>query len=186
MSKPPIEKRTTSQVRKDAALVPIDTPLLPIEKQLAAYVAKDSMSLKMAARATKPSIKVESAYQWALKVANKPAFKAAVADMRNAVALASGMTKKKVIDGFLEAIDMARTQGEPLVMVSGWREIGKMCGFYEPTRAELTISVGGQIALQRLESLSDTDLLKLVQQGTEAIDAEFQDLTDVAKAAQSR
>ena len=39
-------------------------------------------------------------------------------------------------------------------MIAGWREVGKMCGFYEPTKAKIEVSVQGQVLLQRLNGMS--------------------------------
>lgn len=145
-------------------------------------IADDGMSNVAAARVAFPESKNPLSYSG--KLMARPNIRAAIADRKAAFALTSGMTKKKVIDGFLEAINMARTQAEPLVMVSGWREIGRICGFYEPTRAELTVTIEGRKALQRLESLPDAELLKLVQEGTEAIDAEFEEVASSLKKSQ--
>lgn len=94
----------------------------------------------------------------------QPKIKAAVAAAREKYAIASGMTRQKVIDGFVEAIDMARIKADPLTMVSGWREIGKMCGFYEPTKTKLEISVRGKVMLEKMSALSDEELLQLAHE----------------------
>lgn len=164
-------------VTPDARNRKLANPNRGLTEQEAVFVkciADDGMSNVAAVRVAFPESKNPLSYSG--KLMARPMIKAAIADRRAIVAMTSGMTKKKVIDGFLEAIDMARTQGEPLVMVSGWREIGKMCGFYEPTRAELTVTIEGQRALERLESLPDAELLKLVNEGTEAIDVEFEEV----------
>jgi hypothetical protein len=98
----------------------------------------------------------------------------AIALEREEFARASMMTKKKVIDGFTEAIDMARLKADPMVMVAGWREIAKMCGFYEPTRHKLEVSVSGEVVIQKLQQLDDRQLLALADGRTDAIDGEFQ------------
>ena len=53
---------------------------------------------------------------------------------------ASQMTRKKVIDMQLEAFERAKLIDEPASMVSAAREIGKICGFYEPKKVELTVN----------------------------------------------
>lgn len=102
-----------------------------------------------------------------------PKIAAAIAVEREEFAKASGMTKKKVIDGLAESIDMARMKGDPTTMVMGWREIGKMCGFYEPTKAEIKISVTGKVMVEKLQAMSDEELLALAEQDIDAIDGEF-------------
>lgn len=81
------------------------------------------------------------------------------------------MSRKKVMDGLMEAIDMARTMAEPATMVSGWREIGKMCGYYEPIQKRVEVSISGNIIHERLNRLSDEQLLKLIQSGAQEPDA---------------
>jgi hypothetical protein len=97
----------------------------------------------------------------------------AIAIEKAKYAQASQMTKKKVIDGFLEAIDMARIKADPIVMVAGWREVAKMCGFYEPTRHKLEVSVNGQVVIHKLQQLDDTELLRLAEGDTDALEGEF-------------
>lgn len=100
-----------------------------------------------------------------------PKIQMAMAKKRAEYAKASQMTRQKVIDGFSEAIAMAKQQGDPIVMVAGWREIGKMCGFYEPTKTKLEVTVNGQIALEKIQSLSDAELLALAEEGGNGLPA---------------
>jgi phage terminase small subunit len=77
---------------------------------------------------------------------------------------AAGMTRKKVMDGLLEAVEMAKLLAEPASMIAGWREIGKMCGYYEPVQKRVDITVNGSVVLDRMNKLSDAELLRLIQQ----------------------
>ena len=54
------------------------------------------------------------------------------------------MSRKSVMRGILEAIEMAKDQRQPGGMISGWKEIGRMCGFYEPEKREIRLSVDGR------------------------------------------
>lgn len=71
--------------------------------------------------------------------------------------------RSDVIEGLKEAIDMARVLEDPISMIAGWREIAKVCGHYEPKKAEVTVSFSGQIAIQRLQQLPDDELLKVLE-----------------------
>lgn len=75
---------------------------------------------------------------------------------------ASQMTRKRVMDGLLEAIDAARMVSEPSAMVAGWREIGKLCGYFEPVKSRVDVHVHG---MKRMEGLSDAELLKMIKEG---------------------
>lgn len=78
---------------------------------------------------------------------------------------AGQMTRKKVMDGLLEGVEMAKLMAEPASMISGWREIGKMCGYYEPTRHKVEVNVTGSLMMERMNRLTDSELLKLITQG---------------------
>ena len=74
----------------------------------------------------------------------------------------SQMTRKRVMEGFIEAIEMAKLMAEPMTMISGWREVGKMCGYYEPTKIAVDVNVKGDLTVRQLTSMTDAELLKLI------------------------
>lgn len=78
---------------------------------------------------------------------------------------AAQMTREKVMDGMLESIEMAKLMSEPSSMIAGWREIGKICGFYAPVEHKVKVDVTGNIVLDKLNSMSDAELLKIISQG---------------------
>jgi len=80
------------------------------------------------------------------------------------------MSRKSVMRGLLEAIDMAKDQCQSNSMISGWKEIGRMCGFYEPERREVLLSVNSQDLIEEMKSLPRDKLLEL---------ASDQDIVDV-------
>lgn len=94
------------------------------------------------------------------------AFKNQVATLRAQTADDSRMTRRKVMDGLLEAIDMARTITEPGIMIAGWKEVAKLCGFYEPVKVKLDLTSGGMSITTKLMSFTDEQLLQLAQGAT--------------------
>lgn len=118
------------------------------------------------------------------RLMRNPKVQRAIAEARREYAIASGMTKQKVIDGFSEAIDLGRIKGDPISMIAGWREIGKMCGFYEPTKTKVEVSVQGQVLIQRLNSMSDEELLKLAEGDPTVLDGEFSVISEDPDVAQ--
>lgn len=75
---------------------------------------------------------------------------------------AAQMSRQKVMDMMLESYDMAKLLAEPATMVSAAREIGKMCGYYAPVEHRMKVDVTGNIVADRLNSMSDAELLKLI------------------------
>lgn len=84
-----------------------------------------------------------------------------IAEERAGTARDHKITRKMVIEGLKEAIDMSRTMAEPAIMVAGWREIGKMCGFYEAVKVKVDVTSGGVSLSQKIMGMSDADLLRL-------------------------
>jgi phage terminase small subunit len=81
------------------------------------------------------------------------------------------MSRKKVMDMLIESFDMAKLMAEPAAMVSAAREIGKMCGYYEPVRIKMDMTVNGEVAVRQLNAMSDAELLKLITGGVQATPA---------------
>jgi hypothetical protein len=76
---------------------------------------------------------------------------------------ASNMDREKVMKGFAEAIDMAKLQGDASTMVAGWREIGRMCGLYEPDKKTVDVNLTGKRLIGKLETLTTAELFELVE-----------------------
>jgi hypothetical protein len=91
----------------------------------------------------------------------RPTVKKALNVMIERTMKMSEITRDDVLDGFKDAIAIARTQSEPMTMIAGWREVGKMLGMYE---AKLKIEItGGAGELERqLANMSDAELLRMV------------------------
>jgi hypothetical protein len=99
---------------------------------------------------------------YAYRMAKMPNILALYNEEKRLIEEAGQMSRKKVMDGLLEAVEMAKLMAEPATMVSGWREIGRMCGYYEPKKVDINVNVAGNAIHQRLNALSDAELLKLV------------------------
>jgi phage terminase small subunit len=91
-------------------------------------------------------------------------------------------SRAKVLEGFLEAIEQAKMMGDPAVQIAGWREVGKMCGYYAPEIKEVHHTVGAKRVISQLEVMSDEDLMKVIEQDTEVIEAEAHNLLEVKDA----
>ena len=142
-----------------AAMVPVDKPLTTQQRLFVQHWAKGE---------TIPNAMARAGYN------DQPSYGYRMAKMPNILALyneekakyeeAAQMTRQRVMDGLLEAVEMAKLMAEPATMVSGWREIGKMCGYFEPKKVDINVNVTGNAIHQRLNQLSDAELLKIIQE----------------------
>jgi hypothetical protein len=94
------------------------------------------------------------------------------------------MTRKQVMEGMLDAIEMAKLQADPGTMVNGWREIGRMCGYYAAERKIIDVNISAKRVIDKLESLSDAELLEMITKDEEVIEGEFEQVL-VATQAQA-
>jgi phage terminase small subunit len=111
----------------------------------------------------------------AYRMAHDPAILKIYQQEKAAYEAAAQMTRKQVMEGFLDGIAMAKLACEPASVIAGWREVGKMCGYFQE-RKQVDINVTGDVTVRRLEALSDADLLKLVKGEVE--DVAFTELGD--------
>lgn len=139
-----------------------DKPLTERQKKFVDLVSKNGLTPRQALRhVNKGSNAGDLAefqganVQKALRTAEKISEKAVM------------MTKKRVMEGFLEAVDMAKMKGDPFVMISGWREIAKMCGYYEAVKVKVDVNVNHSNYQQKLQTLTDTQLLALAEGKTD-------------------
>ena len=143
-----------------AAMVSVDKPMTEMQKNFGRAIAMgDSVPNAMA----KAGYNETPSYGYRMmKMPNVLAFIKAEQEKNEE---ASQMTRKKVIDMHLEAYDAAKLLSEPSSMVAAAREIGKMCGYYEPKKVDVNVNVTGQIALQQMGTLTDAQLLQMVEAG---------------------
>lgn len=142
-----------------AALVPEDKALTDMQKLFVKYLVEGDNVAGAMVRAG-----YNEQYSYGYRMLKMPNILKAKREYEALYAKASEMTKKRVMDMLLEAYDVAKTMQEPSSMVAAAREVGRMCGYYEPTRVKLDISVTGQ-AMDRLNRLTDEELLKMIESG---------------------
>lgn len=103
-----------------------------------------------------------SAKEIAAELLTKPHLRAAIRAQEALAAQELGATRQKVLDGLLEAVAEARRKCEPMAMITAWREIAKISGYYAPDRVQVAVSSGGADAVSGLETMSDAELTALL------------------------
>jgi|SRR5690606_8728719 len=117
-----------------------------------------------AAAAVRAGYSARSAKQIANELLTKPDLQAAVQAQEARMAGQLEVDRKRVVSELLKAVEMAREKADPMAMISAWRTIATVCGYFAPER----LSVGVQLAdaetagLRRLEAMSDEELAALV------------------------
>ncbi len=99
------------------------------------------------------------------RVLNNANARAAIAARQGVDSQRLQIGRQEAINALLEAVQQARALGDPMAMIAGWREIGRMLGFYAPERRQVEVSAAAEGERGRLERLSDDELLKLMAAG---------------------
>lgn len=143
-----------------AAMVSPDKPLTEKQKTYAIARARGE---------SVPNAMAQAGYNeqvsYGYRLDKMPNVQALIRQEQALYAEASQMDRKKVIDMQLEAFEMARVMAEPSSMVAAAREIGKICGLYEPKKVEVNFSGRVQHEIHRFEAMSDAELLDVLAAG---------------------
>ena len=135
---------------------------------LHAYSSSPYMSERALCRAV--DIPQERLSEWKRNSAN---FKRAMAMEYRRSQLAANMNRKTVLNGMLKAIEIAEDARQPSSMITGWKEVARMCGYYEPERREILLSVDSKQLMEQIQSLPKAKLLELWREN-ESVDGEFE------------
>ena len=160
-------KETTTMAA--AARVSVDKPLTEKQKLFVKYWAEgDNIpnAMQRAGYNEQPS--------YGLRMAKMPNVLALKQKYHDEFIAASRMTKEKVMDMLKESYDMAKLMSEPASMVSAAREIGKLCGYYEPKKVEINVNHAGQAQIQRL---TDAELFEMIEKASSSTEL-LEDLSD--------
>ena len=123
------------------------------------------------AAAIRAGYSARSAHVTACRMLKDRGVQAAVAERQGEIAEELELTREKVMRGLLEAVEIARLQADPGAMVKAWSEIARMCGYYAPVKQRVDVSVSAKRRIAEFETMSDAELLKIVEQPREAAKA---------------
>lgn len=156
-----VRKATNTGTMKAAASVSPDKPLTEKQLLFAREYARGNSVANAMARAGYST----ADYSLGYRLIKMPNVLKVIDAERRAFEEENAMSRRKVMDMLLESYDMAKLSAEPASMVSAAREIGRLCGYYEPRKVQLDVTVQGSIAMGRLNALSDAELLRLIESG---------------------
>lgn len=84
----------------------------------------------------------------------------------------STLRRVDVLNLFLEAIDMARIQGDPSQMINGADKVAKMMGYYAPETLKLEVEQNSKSLQHKFRQLSDAELYEIAAGKAKVIEGE--------------
>ena len=88
---------------------------------------------------------------------------------QTADAVRLSLKREDVLAELLKAVNQAREQQNPMAMISGLRELGKMMGFYSPKVTRVNLAVEKQGGLSQLSRMTDAQLIAVIATGGGAL-----------------
>ena len=162
---------------QSSVVVNPDMPLTTLteqQKQFALFVAEGKSAETAARLAGFP----QNGNGYEKKLLKNPKVQVAIRHMQKQYERSIVASRTQVLEGFLEAIEQAKVMSDPAVQIAGWREIGKMCGYYAPEVKEINVNIGAKRVISQLEVMSDDELLGLIEKDQQAIEGEVRHLTE--------
>lgn len=111
-------------------------------------------------------------------VLKRPHVMAARESMRRTIQTKTKITKEDVIEGIKRAIDQGYDIADPSAQIRGWTEIGKLLNFYEAQKIDIRLSAQIKELRADMAQLPEAELLKLVGDDANVIDADFYQVKD--------
>jgi phage terminase small subunit len=87
----------------------------------------------------------------------------ALREARSELSSAAQVKRADLVEVLVDAIEMARMMADPMGMIAGAREVGKMLGLYAPEEKKIDLTINQERLLRQYEELSDDDLLRVIE-----------------------
>ena len=149
-----------------------DTPVRALTQTQRDFA--ENLARGMTARAAAIRAGFLDANDAATRLAKDPRVRALVAVEAAKFEKKNDLTRERVYQGFLEAIDIGRTISDPHAMIKGWEQIAKMAGYYAPDVKKIEVSIAAKRLTGQFERMTDEDLLKIAE--NEIIDVESREI----------
>jgi len=147
-------------IGKDKAInAPRPQSILLTEKQVA-FVDATMLGKDVMEAASAAGYAQQSAGFHVIKAAS---VQQALAEARSELSSAAQITRADIIDGFMEAINVARLAADPASMIKGWSETAKVLGLYAPEVKKIEMSMGQKRLQSKFEQMSDEELYGIIE-----------------------
>ena len=109
-------------------------------------------------------------YMAGANVEKSEAVRLALKEARDELSSAAQISRADVLDGFMEAINLARLSADPATMIKGWSEVGKMLGYYAPETKKIELSANTKRLQSKYEAMTDEELMRVIEGEAERVD----------------
>lgn len=151
---------------------PIATQDLELSPETRDYIYWRGLGLTRAQayRRSHPTVTPAQANHRGRVLESKPVVRDAIAQILEENRVRYNIDRDAVVEGLMEAINVAREQSDARSMISGWTEVGRITGVEAPKQAQQPTE---QLqSPDQLASASDEDLLRLLNRSRQLLNAQ--------------
>ena len=88
-----------------------------------------------------------------------------ISELEALTALDMGMSRQRLLMELQDAATLAKEKRDPTAMIAAWREIAKICGFYQPERVPIAADWAELGELVQMKRMADGELMAIVVAG---------------------
>lgn len=93
---------------------------------------------------------------YAYRMQHIPAVRAMYLEEKRLFEEANVMTRQRVMEGLLEGVEMGKMTSDAHAVISGWKTIGQMCGYFEHAKKPIEVKVTD---LRGMQQMTDEELM---------------------------
>lgn len=137
-----------------------NTDLTPRQTRFVQEYLVDGCGAQAAIRS---GVAPSGAHVWASRTLRITKVVAALQARQAADAARLSIQREDVLNGLMEAAAMAKLQCDPAGMVTAWKQVGHLMGYYSHERIKVDLNVHAQGEMDRLDRMTDAQLLAVIQ-----------------------
>lgn len=136
---------------------------MALTKRQHRFVEEYTVDFNATQAAIRAGYSSRSARQTASEILTYPDVKEAIQKRQAHSAQKFEIRREQAVQGILNAIDLAIARQNPQAQIAGWKEIGKMLGFYEVENHTVVMNVAEEALRAQYEAMTDEELLQLTK-----------------------
>ena len=160
MARPKERKEKPITAERPQSIVLTGMQAVVVEKTLE---GKDPVAALTAAGYAQPRTSTDAVFK-------SNAVQQALAEARDELSSAAQIKRADVLDGIMEAINMARLAADPATMIKGWTEVGKILGHYTPEVKRVEVTMNQKRLQSKYEAMTDEELLRIIDGEATVVD----------------
>ena len=88
-----------------------------------------------------------------------------IRELEAKTAVDMGMSRARLLAELVNAAALAKVLRQPMAIIAAYREIAKICGYFQPERLQVEVDLAGRGTMARMDRMTDGELLAVIARG---------------------